>query len=294
MIPSVRQLEYALALADHLHFGDAAKASAVSQPALSAQIQNLEELLGVELFERDTRDVRLTVAGELFVKRARPILNALRELADTVSAAAKPFSGEWKLGVIPTIAPYLLPKILPVLRQSYPDLRIVLREEKTEDLIEQLEDSKLDLLLLALPVVGSNEESLVLFEEEFALLMPSGHALAKKKCVKHGDLKGERILLLEEGHCLSGQALDYCEKRRVKAERSLSATSLNTLVEMVASGLGVTFLPKMAAERELRGRRQLELRYFSEPKPKRQIGLMWRKNSSRASQYKALKKTLDL
>jgi LysR family hydrogen peroxide-inducible transcriptional activator len=200
MRPTVRQLEYLVALADTLHFRRAAEVAFVSQPGLSAQIRQLERLLGVRLFERDRRRVLATPAGEAAARRARHVLSALDTLVDEAGVHAGPLSGRLRLGVIPTVAPYLLPRVLPAARKRYPRLRLLLREDETSRLVERLEDGRLDLLLLALEADLGDAETHALFEDPFLLAAPRGHRLTRRRRVRQGDLEDETVLLLEDGH----------------------------------------------------------------------------------------------
>lgn len=200
MRPSIRQLEYLVAVAETLHFRKAAQNCSVTQPALSAQIQALEQLLGIQLFERNRRRVLLTTAGREAVARARIILDEVDQLADAARAATEPLTGDLRLGVIPTVAPYLLPKVLPGLRESRPKLRLFLREEFTHDLVERLNGGELDLLMIALPASGGDFESQLLFHDDFWLALPSGHPLLEKDAITDDDLREQEVLLLEDGH----------------------------------------------------------------------------------------------
>lgn len=287
--PSLRQLEYVEALARARHFGRAARACAVTQPALSAQILALENELGVRLFERSRRGVTPSPAGQRVVERARAVLHQLDELVDTARASREPLSGPLQLGVIPTVAPYLLPGRLPHVRAAFPRLRLYLREDQTERLLARLRDGDLDLLLLALPVEGSDLESLPLFDEAFVLAAPKGHPLVSKRRrrVKQSDLSGEEVLLLEDGHCLRDQALEICRQAGARETEAVRASSLVTLVQMVANGLGVTLLPAMAVETEVARSGGIEVRPLTPP-PKRSIGLVWRKASGRRPEFEAL------
>jgi LysR family hydrogen peroxide-inducible transcriptional activator len=289
MRPSVRQLEYAVAVAEARHFGRAARACAVSQPALSAQIQALEQLLGVRLFERSRRGVSLTPAGERVVARARDALRALDGLTEAAALAREPLCGPLHLGVIPTVAPYLLPRWLPHVRTAWPKLRLFLREERTARLLAQLAAGELDLLLLALPVSRPELESFSIAREPFVLAAPAGHPLARgRRPLAQSELAGQPVLLLEDGHCLRDQALAVCQQSGAGVSEDVRATSLPTLVQMVASGLGVTLLPVSAAEVEARGRAELAVRAFRPPLPSRELGLVWRRASPRAAEFRML------
>jgi LysR family transcriptional regulator, hydrogen peroxide-inducible genes activator len=284
--PTVRQLECLVAVADSLNFHRAARALALSQPALSAQVASVEELLGVQVFERTRRKVLLTPAGAGIVLRARDILGSVDGLGDEARRAAAPLTGSLRLGVIPTIAPYLLPRILPPIRAEYPALQLYLREDQTSRLVAQLAEGRLDVLLLALPVAGVDAAEMPLFADEFLLATPPDHALSRRKLVREGDLDGQEVLLLEDGHCLRDQALAVCRIAGAAESQQVQATSMTTLVEMVASGLGVTLLPALAAE----SARQtgIQLRRFEAPRPSRSVGLAWRRSSARAAEYRLL------
>ncbi len=290
MRPSLRQLEYFVAVADKLNFRQAAEACYVTQPALSAQIQQLETLLGVILFERDRRKVVMTAAGTELVARARALLAAAEELVDAASAHRGPLSGTLRLGVIPTVAPYLLPQVLPAVHRKYPNLRLLLREEQTERLVDLLARGQLDLLLLALEAELGDVETLPLFEDPFVLALHPDHELAKarRRTVKESELGDQPVLLLDDGHCLRDQALRVCDKAGAKELGDFRASSLGTLVQMVASGVGVTLLPAMAVGIEARPRRRLAVKAFARPCPKRTIGLAFRRTSPRKEEFRAL------
>jgi LysR family hydrogen peroxide-inducible transcriptional activator len=289
MRPSVRQLEYLVAVADALHFGRAARACAVTQPALSAQLRALEEQLGVRLFERSRRGVRATGAGARVILRTRAALRALDEVVAAAAALREPLSGPLQLGVIPTIAPYLLPRWLPRVRRAYPALELYLHEDRTARLLRRLREGELDLALLALPVEGHDLESLPLFEEPFLLAAPRAHPLARaRRPVAESELAGEVVLLLEDGHCLREQALSVCRHAGAREAEQVRASSLGTLVQMVANGLGLTLIPASAVPVETRGQRDLAVRAFAPPAPSRRVGLVWRAGSARAAELRQL------
>ncbi len=291
--PSIRQLECAVAVADALHFGRAARACDITQPALSAQIQAFEELLGLRLFERGRRGVIVTTAGATVIEQARAALVGLDRLVESAVSQAEPLTGTLRLGVIPTVAPYLLPPLLPAVRRAWPKLRLVLREEQTARLVEQLALGALELLLLALPVEQAALEELELLREPFWFVAPSAHRLAKPRGpIAEAALAGEEILLLEDGHCLRAQALDVCRRAGVETPGRIQATSLSTLVQMVANGLGVTLLPEHALQVELRSDTGLVARPFKKPAPSRTLGLAWRPGAARAAEYRLLGQTL--
>ncbi len=292
--PSIRQLEYAVAVADTLHFGRAARQCAVSQPALSAQIQQLEDLLGLQIFERGRRRVLVTPEGERVLEKARDALAAIDELVARAAGAGEPLYGPLRLGVIPTVAPYLLPKLLPGVRERYPSLQLLLREERTALLVEQLEEGRLDTLLLALPVGEADLVELPLFEEPFWFAAPEGHRLlgARPVTLLESALEGEEVLLLEDGHCLRAQALAVCQRAGAVVPGRIQATSLSTLVQMVANGLGVTLLPERALEVELRSAAGLAVKRFRPPAPSRTIGLAWRRGAAREADFRLLGESL--
>jgi LysR family hydrogen peroxide-inducible transcriptional activator len=266
----------------------------VSQPALSAQVRALEEALGVQLFERSRRGVTITRAGAGLVERARGALRALDDLAEAARAAREPLCGPLHLGVIPTIAPYLLPRWLPEVRRRHPRLALYLHEERTDDLVRGLREGRLDLLLLALPVAGPDLETLALFDEPFLLATPASHPLARARRARVGerDLEGEPVLLLEDGHCLREQALAVCQRAGAREAEQVRASSLGTLVQMVANGLGLTLLPESAVGVEARGRHELAVLPFRAPEPRRRIGLVWRRASARGEDYRSLAELL--
>lgn len=278
--PSVRQLEYLVAVAKSLNFREAAKACHISQPALSAQIARVEETLGVTLFERDRRRVILTAVGEQVVARAKKVLTELDELADAAAAHAEPLAGVLRLGVIPTIAPYLVPRALTHLRRRLPKLEILLREEQTARLVELAESGQLDVLLVALEAELGDLKTLPVFKDPFVFACNKLHPLCGQKSIREGDLNEQRVLLLDDGHCLKDQAWAICKARGAKHAIDFRATSLGTLAQMVSSGNGVTLLPSISLRTE--GRLPgLAVRPFQKPVPYRTIGLAWRATSPR-------------
>ncbi len=287
---SLRQLEYLVAVADLLGFRRAAERCHVSQPALSAQIQNLEEVLGVKLFERDKRRVMLTPAGEDLVVRARRVLTEAGDILSAASRLSDPFAGNLQLGVIPTIAPYVLPEVVPALVKQYPRLRLRLREEKTEVLVRALGEGRLDAALLALEAELGDVEHAVIAEDPFVVAAPPGHPLVKKKQVQLGELDEENVLLLEDGHCFRRQALSLCARVGAR-EVDYRATSLTTLAQMVLAGDGVTLLPSLSVSLENR-LGQLVVRPFVAPVPVRTIALVWRPGYPRADALQELAGTL--
>lgn len=279
---NLRDLKYLVTVADCKHFGKAAEKCFVSQPTLSMQIKKLEESLGIQLLERTNKSVMLTEVGTAIAERARKILQQADELRVTAKAAADPYSGEIKLGIFPTLAPYLLPHIVPSLIETFPKLTHYLVEEQTARLLRKLKQGKLDVAILALPIVDSEFRSIALFEEEFFLAVSPHHALAKRKTIKQNDLLDHDLLLLEEGHCLREQALSLCQLVKAAEVKNFRATSLETLRHMVASGVGITLIPKLAAQMN----DGIVYLPFSQPKPMRTIGLLWRATSPRSALIK--------
>ena len=269
---NTRDLQYLVALSDFCHFGKAAEACFVSQPALSMQIKKLEESLGIKLLERSNKSVLLTDTGIAIAERARQILNQVEEMRDLAKLAKDPYSGELKLGIIPTLAPYLLPLIITPLAKKFPKISFYLIEEQTSVLIEKLKMGKLDAAFLAYPAIETSFATALLFEEEFLLAAPNTHPLAKRKSIKQNDLYNQNVLLLEEGHCMREQTLALCRKMHVAETQNFRATSLETLRHMVAAGNGVTLMPKLAQQLH----DGVSYIPFSTPKPVRSIALYWR------------------
>jgi LysR family transcriptional regulator, hydrogen peroxide-inducible genes activator len=284
---SFRQLRYLKALAEHRHFGRAAAACAVSQPALSMQIRELEKQLGTELVERRPGDVLLTGIGREVLRRAEMILAAERDLVDLARHQGRPLTGRLALGVIPTLAPYVLPKLLSALQARYPHLQVELRETQTHALLAELDHGALDVLMLALPVLDAEVETLRLFDDPFLLAVPAGDSCSRATRVSATDIDPRRLLLLEEGHCLRDQALAYCSDTRRDGVLGLGATSLATILQMVASGYGVTLVPQVAVDVEVRDER-IKLLRFASPQPGRTVGLAWRRTSPRKVEFVAL------
>ena len=289
---SFRQLEYFVAVAERLSFRAAADACFVTQPGLSAQLKDLERLLGVQLFERNQRTVLLTPAGETLLPLARSILTASGEFVDLARSLTRPLSGTLRLGVIPTVAPYLLPKTLPALRRRYPQLQVRLHEDLTHRLLELLSHGRLDLLLVALEADLGNVSTLALATDPFVVAVPAQHRLAKRKRVTEADIAAEQVLLLDDGHCLRDQALAVCHTSGASEVGDFRASSLNTLVQMVAGGLGITLLPRLSLEVEAPQLSQIVILPFRKPEPSRTIGLVWRTTSPRAHEFQLLAKLL--
>jgi LysR family hydrogen peroxide-inducible transcriptional activator len=288
----VWQLECAVAVAEHLSFRRAAEACHITQPALSAQIQHLEAALGLRLFERDHHRVALTPAGEELLARARALLVAIDDMVGAVGILKEPLSGTLRLGVIPTVAPYVLPRALPAVRKLYPRLRLFLREERTSALVQRARDGELDLLLLALEADLGALKTLPLYRDPFVLAVSAQHSLARKRSVREADLADEEVLLLEDGHCLRSQALAICARAGAGEFADFRASSLNTLVQMVSSGIGLTLLPAMCAGSEVHARDRLALVPFAERAPGRTITLAWRKSSAREADFERLAEAL--
>ena len=275
---TLRQLQYAVAVADALSFRKAAERCHVSQPALSAQLAQLEQALGVQLFERDRRRVLVTTAGRDLVARARIVLRDADDLVGVARGSGNPLAGTLRLGVIPTISPYLLPRLTAALHAAYPRLTALWVEDKTEVLVERLEAGTLDAALLALEAEIGDVEHEVIGPDPFVLATGVGHPLAAKAGpAKTSELRDVSVLLLDDGHCFRDQALAICERAKAH-ELEFRATSLSTLAQMVASGAGVTLLPELAVPTEAR-RAELSIRAFAQPGPKRTIALVWRRRS---------------
>jgi LysR family hydrogen peroxide-inducible transcriptional activator len=278
---TLRQLRYFNALARHGHFGRAAEACAISQPALSMQIKELEEVLGGVLLERSARQVALTKLGEEAVQRVRDILRSVDELGDFARASRDRLAGRLRIGMIPTIAPYLLPEIIGNLTRTHPELDIHVRETLTAKLIEELEDGRLDTAIVALPVSESSLVEVALFSEHFLLVRPGEDEATPVPSSK--ALRAMRLLLLEEGHCFRDQALSFCNMQSSPPRELLDASSLSTLVQMVSAGIGVTLIPEMAVAVETRSA-SVSVARFKNPQPSRTIGMIWRKTSPLARQ----------
>lgn len=290
---NLKDLKYLVALADTGHFGKAAERSFVSQPTLSAQLKKLEEFLGVKLVERQPKNVQLTEVGKQVVVRARRMLDE----GDAIVALARnntdPFAGRLKLGLIPTVGPYLLPRVMQKIRKALPQLSLMLYEHQTEALLKRLRDGDIDLGIMALPAPLDGLESRALYDEAFTIALPHRHPLAAKSALKVQDLKGHTLLLLEDGHCLRDQALEVCSRVDVREAEDFRATSLETLRQMVVAGLGITLLPELAVESPFGSQRGLTIRRFAKPAPKRTVGAVWRKSTTRAAAIVALCDVLE-
>ncbi|MBU1379073.1 MAG: LysR family transcriptional regulator [Alphaproteobacteria bacterium] len=295
MLPTIRQLQYLKLLAEHGAFGKAAEAAHVTQPTLSAGIQELERTLGAPVVDRARTGVILTSVGEEALRRATLILNEAEELVEAVKNAGQPLTGRFRLGVIPTIAPFLLPGALPLLRDRFPKLRLFLREDLTQRLIAELKAGRLDAALIALPYDMSGLEWAHVADDELLAALPADHPLAKFKSASPEQMEQENLILLEDGHCLREHALSACRLNPPRVgvgEEPFAATSLPTLVQMVGSGLGVTFLPRMAVSAGLAEAAQLAIRPIDADNPSREIVVAWRSGSNRRAEGKLLAEVL--
>jgi LysR family hydrogen peroxide-inducible transcriptional activator len=282
---TLRQLRYFESLARNKHFGRAAEDCAISQPALSMQIRDLEQSLGTTLVERRPNEVVLTDLGLEVARRAEKLLAGASDLVEFARHGNRVLTGPLRIGVIPTIAPYVLPRVLPILQEQYPDLKLELRETQTSILLDELARGSLHVVMLALPINDSEIETFPLFDDPFLLAVPASDPLPKQARVTAHDVAQRRLILLEEGHCLRDQALAYCSMK--DATTGLGASSLATVMQMVANGYGVTLLPKIAADNESPDKRVKLLR-FAEPQPRRSVGLAWRRTSPRKLDFLAL------
>jgi LysR family transcriptional regulator, hydrogen peroxide-inducible genes activator len=277
---NLRDLRYLVALADHRHFGKAAAASFVSQPTLSTQIRKLEDELDVSLVERAPRRVMLTPAGHDIAERARRILAEVDQLKEAARRSRDPEAGTVRLGLFPTLAPYLLPHVVPSIRRRFPRLELLLTEEKTEVILSMLRDGRLDAGVLALPLHDDQLHVELLFEEPFVLAVPEGHPLAARKTLKLDDLAHQSLLLLEDGHCLRDQALDVCHLTGAGERTGFRATSLETLRQMVAANVGITLLPTLAVKPPMPTFDSIRLLPFTGNPPTRRIAMVWRRSSA--------------
>jgi LysR family transcriptional regulator, hydrogen peroxide-inducible genes activator len=289
----LKDLRYLVALADERHFGRAAKRSFVSQPTLSAQLKKLESYLGVQLIERQPNQVSLTAAGEEIVARARRILEASDEVVTLARSHRDPLAGKLRLALLPTIGPYLLPRVAREIRKALPRLELRLYEYQTSQILEKLRSGQVDLGVLALPVNLDGLDSRALYDEPFVVALPEHHRLAKKPHVKVEELKDETLLLLEDGHCLRDQALEVCSSIGMQEKQDFRATSLETLRQMVATGAGVTLLPELASRGAYGNARGVVLRPFTKPAPVRHVGAIWRKTTARKLAIEAVCKVIE-
>src|SRR5580692_1898414 len=285
---NLKDLKYLVALAETGHFGKAAERSFVSQPTLSAQLKKLEEYLGVKLVERQPKNVQLTEVGKQIVIRARRMLDEGDEIVALARSNTDPFAGKLKMALIPTIGPYLLPRVMQKIRKAVPHLGLMLYEYQTEELLRRLRDGEIDLGIMALPVLQDGLESRSLYEEAFTVALPTPHNMAAKNTIKVQDLKGQTLLLLQDGHCLRDQALEVCSRVDVREAEDYRATSLETLRQMVVAGLGITLLPELAVEPPFGSQRGMTIRQFTKPAPTRTVGAVWRKSSTRAAAIAAV------
>ncbi|WAT18624.1 hydrogen peroxide-inducible genes activator [Aurantiacibacter sp. MUD11] len=291
-LPTIKQLQYLVALHEHQHFGRAAEASFVSQSTLSAGIRELESLLGVTLVERSRRVVRFTPLGNSVVEKAHRVLRETEELAELVQAAGKPLSGELRMSVIPTIAPFLLPRILPRLRKERPQLKLFLREETSEHAIESLHHGRADCVLLALPFATGEVEKEKICDDALYVAFPKDDPRDPPPEISPAMIDEGRLLLLEDGHCLKEHALAACNRPEMRASATMIGTSLHTLVQMVDNGLGLTMLPEMAIEAGILHETDVVARPLKGSQTSREIALVWRTNSPRSDEFRLLAEEL--
>ena len=287
---TLQELRYLVALADKGHFVRAAEHCNVGQPTLSTQLKKLEDYLGVTLFERNKHRLQPTPIGDRIIERARKVLTVIEEIRNLAVSDHDPMTGPLRLGVIPTLGPYLIPHLLPAIRSNFCGLRLFLREDLTSNLLERLRQGSLDALLLALPIRAEDLEVMGLFREAFVLALPKGHALAEQRYVSEKSLSAENVMLLEEGHCMRDQALAICGTTASDQRDELKATSIETLRQMVAAGVGCTLLPRLAA---IPGTGSIDngmvvIRSFKAPEPTRTIGLVWRHGYPREAMIRRL------
>jgi LysR family hydrogen peroxide-inducible transcriptional activator len=285
---TLQELRYLVALADEGHFSRAAQVCHVGQPTLSTQLKKLEDYLSVPLFERNKRGVMPTPIGEEIIEQARIALEVMERIRELARHGRDPMSGSLRLGVIPTVGPYLVPPLLPKIRIAFPRLRLFMKEDLTGHLLGDLRCGRLDVLLLAIPVRGEGLETFELYREPFVAALPSGHPLTRKQELHESDLAGQCVLLLEEGHCLRDQALAICGEARSPESDQVTATSLETLRQMVAAGIGCTLLPALAHAPEMLRNGSVEIRRFADPVPSRTIGLVWRRRYPREKTVRRL------
>jgi LysR family hydrogen peroxide-inducible transcriptional activator len=282
---NLRDLKYLIAVAKEQHFARAAEKSFVSQPTLSMQIKKLEDELGVQIFERSQKNFLVTKVGKEIIKKAEIILQEAEEIKNIAKNSKDPFSGELRIGAFPTLASYFFPKVVGKISKKFPQLKLLLIEEKTDELLRKLKSGELDAAFIALPLNDESLESQKIFSEEFLLAVPQKHALAKKKKVRIKDLKGKVLMLLEDGHCMRDQALEACSMLGAFEQQDFKASSLETLRQMVINGAGITLIPKIAA------RKEDKISYVEiVHAPKRTIGLLWRKSSARKELMKEIGK----
>ena len=293
-LPTLKQLRHLVAVAEQEHFGRAAESCFVTQSTLSASIKEMETILGTTLIERTKRSVMMTPLGLEVVERARAVLRDVEDIVDLVAGKGEPLSGNLRMGVIPTISPFLLPRVMPKLRKAHRDLRLYLREDQTARILEKLGQGDLDLVLIALPYPMEGIETLTVADDPFFVAFPRGHQFEGREFIPTEDLVSEDLLLLEEGHCLREHALSACQLVAApRREDGFQATSLYTLVQMVEGGLGITLLPKMAIDAGLLQGTKLMIRPMDGSAVSRDIGLAWRKSSSRAHEFRMLGEILQ-
>lgn len=291
-LPTLKQLQYLVALRDHGHFGRAAEACFVTQSTLSAGLRDLETLIGVVLVERTRRVVRFTPLGERIADKARRVLREAEELGDMARAAGRPLSGEMRMSVIPTIAPFMLPRILPRLREDYPDLKLFLREEPSQAACEGLHNGRTDCVLLALPYACGDIASATLFEDRLFVAYLPGDVPGDLRAIPAEAIDETRLLLLEDGHCLKDHALAACNRPELRAEATMLGTSLHTIVQMVDNGLGLTMLPEMAIDAGILDHTRIEARPLDAENALRRIALVWRRASPRERDFQLLAEAL--
>jgi LysR family hydrogen peroxide-inducible transcriptional activator len=290
-LPTLKQLQYLVTLQDTGHFGKAAESCFVSQSTLSASLRELESLIGVTLVERNRRVVGFTPLGTRIADKARRVLREAEELADMARAAGQPLTGDLRMGVIPTIAPFLLPTMLPVVRREWPKLKLYLREETSQSACDALQRGQLDCVLLALPYACGDVASAALFDDPLFVAFPRGEAPEGAE-VEAGAIDENRLLLLEDGHCLKDHALSACNRPDLRAHAAMMGTSLHTLVQMVDNGLGVTFIPSMAIEAGILEGTRIDAKRLRSEQGFRQIALIWRRSSPRESEFQLLASAL--
>jgi LysR family hydrogen peroxide-inducible transcriptional activator len=291
-LPTLKQLQYLVALKDHGHFGRAAEACFVTQSTLSASLRELETLIDVVLVERTRRVVRFTPLGDRIADKARRVLRETEELGDMARAAGRPLSGDMRMSVIPTIAPFMLPRILPRLRTSYPDLKLFLREEPSGVACEGLHNGRTDCVLLALPFACGEVAHETLFEDRLFVAFQTGEMRASLPAIAAADIDETRLLLLEDGHCLKDHALAACNRPEIRAEATMLGTSLHTIVQMVDNGLGITILPEIALKSGILDNTNITARPLDEANAVRRITLVWRRASPREKDFQLLAQVL--
>jgi LysR family hydrogen peroxide-inducible transcriptional activator len=290
-LPTIKQLQYLVALRQHGHFGKAAEACFVTQSTLSAGLREVENLLGVTLVERTRRVVRFTPLGARIAEKALRVLREAEELSDMARAEGKPLHGELRLGVIPTIAPFLLPAMLPRLRDQWPNLKLFLREETSQAACEALQRGQLDCVLLALPFACGDVDKAPLFDDRLYVAFPRGEA-PPEPTIDPGKIDENRLLMLEDGHCLKDHALSACNRPELRAEAAMLGTSLHTLVQMVDNGLGLTFVPAMAIDAGILDGTRVDARPLRSDHGFRRVALIWRRSSPREEEFNLLADTL--